>query len=113
MTSAKALAAVSAPLIPQFSTSNEQTAVASANTAAGRDQLIAQVPLVHGLMKTGVLSDPPPPGAFDGQGNPTAVFGAWWSQPGAGELVAGKTLADWLTTIQVAMGVQHNAFGSN
>jgi hypothetical protein len=113
MTSAKALASVSAPLIPQFSTSNEQNAVVSANTAAGRDQLMAQIPLVRGLMQTGVLSGPPPPGAFDAKGNPTAAFGAWWSQPGSGEVVAGKTLADWLTTIQVAMGVQHNAFGSN
>jgi hypothetical protein len=111
LTSAKALASVSAPLIPQFPTNNEQSTVLGANTASGRDQLMAAVPLVQGLVKTGMIKVPP--GSFDGQGNPTQVFGNWWGDKGAGETVGGKTLADWLTSIQVAMGVQHTAFGSN
>jgi hypothetical protein len=113
LTSAKALASVSAPMIPPFPTNSEQNAVAGADTAAGRAQLMAEIPLVQGLMKTGALSQPPPPGSFDAHGNPTLTFGDWWRDTGAGEKVGGKPLADWLTSIQVAMGVQHTTFGSN
>lgn len=112
MTVSKDLLSVTAPFLPQFSTDNESNAVTAANTQQGMNELLAEIPLVRGLMATGALPDPPPPGAFDANGNPTPAFGDWWSTH-SNEVVGGKPLADWLTSIQVAIGVQQNAFGGS
>jgi hypothetical protein len=113
MTAAKALASVTATQVPQLSTDNAAAAVADANTAAGRAQLMAVIPLIQGLMKTGALPTPPPADAFNAQGQPTPDLGDWWRDVGASEKVDGQTLAQWLTPIQVAMGVQQQAMGDN
>jgi len=112
MTVSKDLLSVTAPFLPQFPTDLESNAVTAANTQQGMNELLAEIPLVRGLMATGALPDPPPPGAFDANGNPTPAFGDWWSTH-SNEVVGGKPLADWLTSIQVAIGVQQNAFGGS
>ena len=95
-----------------FSTNNEAKAVANANTQQGMNELLAEVPLIRGLMATGALPDPPPPDAFDASGNPTDALGEWWSYHG-NEVVGGKPLWEWVSFIQGAMGVQQNAFGGS
>jgi hypothetical protein len=112
MTVSKDLLSVTAPFLPQFPTDLESNAVTAANTQQGMNELLAEIPLVRGLMATGALPDPPPPGAFDANGNPTPAFGDWWSTH-SNQVVGGKPLADWLTSIQVAIGVQQNAFGGS
>lgn len=112
MTVSKDLLSVTAPFLPQFPTDLESNAVTGANTAQGMRELLAEIPLIRGLMATGALPDPPPPDAFDASGNPTPAFGDWWSTH-SNEVVGGKPLADWLTSIQVAIGVQQNAFGGS
>jgi hypothetical protein len=47
MTAAKAITAVTATQIPQLPTGNTATAVANSNTAIGRAQLMAEIPLIQ------------------------------------------------------------------
>jgi hypothetical protein len=107
---AKALVAVSTPLVPQFSTDNAANAIAGAQTQQGMAEYTAEIQLVRGLMATGALKDPPPPGSFTASGAPTLQFGNWWGDH-SGDVVAGKELSDWLTSIQTTMMAEQNALG--
>ncbi len=107
---AKALVAVSAPFVPQLSTDNESNAIANAQTQQGLAEYTAEIQLVRGLMATGALKDPPPPGSFTANGTPTLKFGDWWGDH-SGDVVAGKELSDWLTSIQTTMMAEQNALG--
>lgn len=107
---AKALAAVSAPFVPQFSTGNEAAAVAAAQAQGGTAELLSVIPLVRGLASTGVpLKHPVPADAFDANGNPTPALGQWWRLY-SNQVVDGKSIADWQGAIQEAMSVQNTAF---
>lgn len=110
LTKAQELASLTSPLIPQFSTDNGANAVADADTRQGMEELMVEIPLIRGLVKTGALTLPP--GSFDANGNPTPALGDWLSAEGYNVKVGDQTLAQWMGEVQQAMGVSHLAFGS-
>jgi hypothetical protein len=112
MTGAKALAAIGAPFIPQFSTDNAANTIAAAQSQQANMEMLAAIPLVRGLAATGALQYPPPADAFDPKGNPTEALGTWWREH-SNQVVDGKSLSDWLDKVREDMGLQGTEYLDN